>query len=79
MVATAQQSARRVHCGTVSIPKEITLGVGGMAFMDNNTLLICTREGGVEIQHKTAGGNCTPTACTKVWAYGLTGKRATST
>ena len=32
---------------TVNIPKEITLGVGGMAFMDNNTLLICTREGEV--------------------------------
>ena len=49
MVATAQP--RNLPAGyiveTVNIPKEITLGVGGMAFMDNNTLLICTREGEV--------------------------------
>ena len=48
-VATAQP--RNLPAGyiveTVNIPKEITLGVGGMAFMDNNTLLICTREGEV--------------------------------
>ena len=49
MVATAQP--RNLPAGyiveTVNIPKEITLGVGGMAFMDNHTLLICTREGEV--------------------------------
>ena len=32
---------------TVLIPKGITLGVGGMAFLDDTTLLICTREGEV--------------------------------
>ena len=32
---------------TVLIPKGITLGVGGMAFLDRTTLLICTREGEV--------------------------------
>ena len=32
---------------TVNIPKGITLGVGGMAFLDRTTMLICTREGEV--------------------------------
>ena len=32
---------------TIEIPKGITLGVGGMAFMDRMTMLICTREGEV--------------------------------
>ena len=32
---------------TVIIPKEITLGVGGMAFLDHHNMLICTREGEV--------------------------------
>ncbi|HCU87587.1 MAG TPA: hypothetical protein DGP39_08660, partial [Verrucomicrobiales bacterium] len=31
----------------VNIPKEITLGVGGMAFLDRVNMLICTREGEV--------------------------------
>ena len=32
---------------TIDSPKEITLGVGGMAFLDKTTMLICTRDGEV--------------------------------
>ncbi|MBL69743.1 MAG: hypothetical protein CMO74_15085 [Verrucomicrobiales bacterium] len=51
LAAFVQAAPSRLPAGyavdTVDIPKEITLGVGGMAFLDETTLLICTREGEV--------------------------------
>lgn len=49
--ATAAPAPVRLPAGytveTIEIPANITLGVGGLAFMPNGDLLICTREGEV--------------------------------